>query len=192
VVTVGTEGVVSNRFLEVSAGTSRAPAVATGATLQGIEPTDLSALLELAKGTIVNVDNTVRNDGLVTNANGLITSVAGNLNSTLDKTKLTISNANEVVTGLKEGRRPAGMLLRDEALADEVRQAVTNAKSATGELNRAAAQATRLYPNCSPKACPAKSTTRLKRPGEAWLILMRRRPRSGRPLRTSQVPTKVE
>ena len=53
-------------------------------------------------------------NSLVTNANGLITSVAGNLNTTLDKTKLTISNANDVLTGLKEGRGPAGMLLRDE------------------------------------------------------------------------------
>jgi len=50
VVTVGTEGVVGNRFLEISAGSSRAPAIATGATLKGIEPTDLTALLELAKG----------------------------------------------------------------------------------------------------------------------------------------------
>ena len=102
VVTVGTEGVVGNRFLEISAGSSRAPAVASGATLKGIEPTDLSAILELAKGTIVNVDKTVSNaNSLVTNANGLITSVAGNLNATLDETKLTILNANDVVTGLK-------------------------------------------------------------------------------------------
>jgi len=78
VVTVGTEGVVGNRFLEISAGSLRAPAVATGAALKGIEPTDLSAILELAKGTIVNVDKTVSNaNSLVTNANGLITSVAG-------------------------------------------------------------------------------------------------------------------
>jgi len=33
VVTVGTEGVVGNRFLEISAGSSRASAMATGATL---------------------------------------------------------------------------------------------------------------------------------------------------------------
>jgi phospholipid/cholesterol/gamma-HCH transport system substrate-binding protein len=125
--------------------------------LKGIEPTDLSAILELAKGTIVNVDNTVRNaNSLVTNANGLISSVAGNLNATLEKTKLTISNANEVVTGLKEGRGPAGMLLRDEALADEVRQAVTNAKSATGELNRAAAQASTLMSELQSKGLPAQ------------------------------------
>jgi hypothetical protein len=57
--------------------------------LKGIESTELSALLELAKRTIVNVDKTVSNaKSLVTNANGLITSVAGNLNATLDKTKL--------------------------------------------------------------------------------------------------------
>jgi phospholipid/cholesterol/gamma-HCH transport system substrate-binding protein len=61
VVTVGTEGVVGKRFLEIRAGSSRAPAVATGATLKGMEPTDPSAILELAKGTIVNVDNTVHN-----------------------------------------------------------------------------------------------------------------------------------
>jgi phospholipid/cholesterol/gamma-HCH transport system substrate-binding protein len=157
VVTVGTEGVVGNRFLEISAGSLRAPAVATGATLKGIEPTDLSALLELAKGTIVNVDKTVSNaNSLVTNANGLITSVAGNLNTTLDKTKLTISNANEVITALQEGRGPAGMLLHDEALADQVRQAVTNAKNATSELNRAAAQASTLMSEIQSKGLPGQ------------------------------------
>jgi phospholipid/cholesterol/gamma-HCH transport system substrate-binding protein len=162
-VTVGTEGVMGNRFLEISAGSASAPAVVTGATLKGIEPTDLSALLELAKGTIVNVDNTVRNaNSLVNNANGLITPVAGNLNATLDKTKLTISNANDVVTGLKEGRGPAGMLLRDEALADQVRQAVTNAQNATSELNRAAAQAGTLMSELQSKGLPDQVDDTLK------------------------------
>src|SRR5580692_346040 len=36
-VTVGTEGVVGSRFLEISVGSSNAPAVGTGATLKGIE-----------------------------------------------------------------------------------------------------------------------------------------------------------
>jgi len=176
VVTVGTEGVVGNRFLGISAGSSRAPAVVTGATLKGIETTDLSALLELAKGTIVNVDNTVRNaNSLVTNANDLITSVAGNLNATLDKTKLTISNANDVVTGLKEGRGPAGMLLRDEALADQVRQAVTNAQNATSELNRAAAQVGTLMSELQSKGLPDQVDNTLKRRKRPWLIWIRHR-----------------
>ena len=157
VVTVGTEGVVGNRFLEISAGSSRAPAIATGATLKGIEPTDLSALLALAKGTIVNVNKTVSNaNSLVTNANGLITSVAGNLNVALDKTKFTISNANDVITALQEGRGPAGMLLHDEALADQIRQAVANAKNATSELNRAAAQASTLMSEIQSKGLPGQ------------------------------------
>jgi phospholipid/cholesterol/gamma-HCH transport system substrate-binding protein len=155
VVTVGTEGVVGNRFLEISAGSSHAPAVVTGSTLKGLDPTDLSALLELAKSTIVNVDNTVRNaNSLVANANGLITSVAGNLNATLDETKLTISNANDVVAGLKEGRGPAGMLLRDEGLTDQIRQAVTNTKNATSEMNRAAVQASTLMSQLQSRNLP--------------------------------------
>jgi phospholipid/cholesterol/gamma-HCH transport system substrate-binding protein len=162
-VTVGTEGVVGSRFLEISVGSSNEPAVGTGATLKGIEATDLSAVMELAKGTITNLDSTVRSaNTLVTNANGLITSVAGNLNATLDQTKLTISNANEVVTGLKEGRGPAGMLLRDEALADQVRQAVTNAKNATGELNRAAAQANTLVSELESKGLPGQVDDTIK------------------------------
>lgn len=55
-----------NLFLEISAGSSHAPAVVTGATSKGIEPTDFSALLELARGTIVNLDNTVRNANSLT------------------------------------------------------------------------------------------------------------------------------
>src|SRR5580658_8105448 len=157
VVTVGQEGVVGNRFLEISAGSPQAPAVENGATLKGTEPTDLSAILELAKGTIVTLSTTVHNaNALVTNANGLITEVAGNLIATLDKTKLIISNANDVVTGLKEGRGPAGMLLRDEALADQVRQAVANAKNATSELDRAAAQASTLMSELQSKGLPAQ------------------------------------
>jgi phospholipid/cholesterol/gamma-HCH transport system substrate-binding protein len=52
VVTIGTEGVVGNRFLAISAGTARAPVAAAGATLAGAEPTDIAALLDQAKGTI--------------------------------------------------------------------------------------------------------------------------------------------
>jgi phospholipid/cholesterol/gamma-HCH transport system substrate-binding protein len=67
----------------------------------------------------------------VTNADGLITTLGGNLNSTLTEVKTTVSSANELVAGLKEGKGTAGMLLRDETLADQVRQAVTNVDGAT-------------------------------------------------------------
>ncbi len=157
VVTIGTEGVVGNRFLAISAGTARAPVAAAGATLAGAEATDISALLDQAKGTIHNIDTTVRNaNKLVTNANGLITTLGANLNSTVTEVKTTVSNANDLVAGLKEGQGTAGMLLRDETLADKVRQAVANVQGATSELKSAAANAGTLVSELQSKGFPQK------------------------------------
>jgi phospholipid/cholesterol/gamma-HCH transport system substrate-binding protein len=155
VVTIGTEGVVGNRFLAISAGTARATVAAPGATLAGVEPTDISALLEQAKGTIGNIDTTVLNaNKLVTNANGVIRTLGGNINSTVTEVKTTVSNANELIAGIKEGRGPAGMLLRDEALGNQVRQAVTNIQGATSELKSAAANAGKLVSELQSKGFP--------------------------------------
>jgi phospholipid/cholesterol/gamma-HCH transport system substrate-binding protein len=163
VVTIGTEGVVGNRFLAISAGTARAPVAAAGATLAGAEPTDISALLDQAKGTIENIDTTVRNaNHLVTNANGLITTLGGNLNSTVTEVKTTVSNANDLVAGLKEGKGTAGMLLRDAALADQVRQAVTNVQGATTELKSAVSNAGALVSEFQSKGFPQKVDDTLK------------------------------
>src|SRR6201981_577131 len=46
VVTIGTEGLVGNRFLAISAGTVRTPVADAGATLTAAEPTDISNLLD--------------------------------------------------------------------------------------------------------------------------------------------------
>jgi len=65
---------VGNKFLSISLGTAQAPAAAPDATLAGKEATDLSALLDQAKGTITDIDATVRNaNGLVTNAKHIVT-----------------------------------------------------------------------------------------------------------------------
>src|ERR1700722_5388819 len=118
-VTIDTEGVVGNKFLSIGAGTAQAPAAAPDATLASKEPTELSALLDQAKGTITDIDGTVRNaNSLITNVGQLVTTVGGNLNSTVSEVKATAGNANDVVVGLKEGKGPAAMLLRDEAVAD--------------------------------------------------------------------------
>jgi phospholipid/cholesterol/gamma-HCH transport system substrate-binding protein len=163
VVTIGTEGVVGNRFLTISVGSTHAPAAGPGATLAGAEATDISALLDQAKGTIANIDTTVRNaNHLVTNANGLITTVGGNLNSTLTEARTTVSKANELVGGLQEGKGTAGMLLRDEALADQVRQAVTNVDGATSDLKSAAANAGTLVSELQSKGFPEKIDDTLK------------------------------
>jgi phospholipid/cholesterol/gamma-HCH transport system substrate-binding protein len=157
IVTISTEGVVGNKFLSISGGTAQARAAAPDATLASKEATELSALVEQAKGTITDIDATVRNaNGLITNASHIVTTVGGNLNSTLSLAKTTVGNANDVVVGLKEGKGPAGMLLRDEALAAQIRQAVTNAQNATLELNHTAQHASSIVSDIQSRSFPEK------------------------------------
>jgi phospholipid/cholesterol/gamma-HCH transport system substrate-binding protein len=62
---------------------------------------------------------------LLARGTGLLNDAQG----TLKEIGATVSNVNDVVVGLEEGRGTAGMLLRDQALADRIRQTVTTAAS---------------------------------------------------------------
>jgi phospholipid/cholesterol/gamma-HCH transport system substrate-binding protein len=150
VVTIGTEGVVGNTFVLIRPGTSNAPAAAPGATLPSKEPTEIAELLDQGKGVLADVDDTVRN------ANGLLTTVGGNVNATLNGAKTTISNANDVIVGLKEGRGTAGMLLRDQTLAGQVRQTVANVQLASANLGHASMQADGLMSDIASRQFPQK------------------------------------
>jgi len=150
VVTIGTEGVVGDTFVLIRPGSANAPAAAANSTLPSKEPTDIADLLNQGKGVLADVDDTVRN------AKGLLNTVSGNLDSTLDVAKTTISNANDLVVGLKEGQGPAGMLLKDQALADEVRKTVANAQQATANLSLASSQVNGLMSDVASRHFPQK------------------------------------
>jgi phospholipid/cholesterol/gamma-HCH transport system substrate-binding protein len=155
VVTIYSEGVVGNKFLLINSGTAQAPAAAPDSILRSKEATELSALLDQAQGAITDIDATVRNaNSIITNAGQVVTTVGGNLNSTLSGVKTTVGNANDVVIGLKEGKGPAGMLLRDEALAGQIRKAVTNAQDATDKFSHAAEHAFSLVSDVESRSFP--------------------------------------
>jgi phospholipid/cholesterol/gamma-HCH transport system substrate-binding protein len=148
--TIGTEGVVGGTFLQIRAGSSNAQAAAAGATLPSKEPTELADLLDQGRGTLADVDATVMN------ANGLLTTVGGKVASTLDQVKGTVSNVNDVVVGLKEGQGSVGMLLRDEAVANQVRQTVTNAQQASLDLGHASSQANEVVSDIRSRGFPQR------------------------------------
>jgi phospholipid/cholesterol/gamma-HCH transport system substrate-binding protein len=150
VATIGTEGVVGDTFLLIHPGSPHAAAASAGATLPSKEPTELSDLLDQGKGLLTNVDITVRN------ANGLLTSVGGNLNATLNGAQTAIGNVNDVVVGLKQGKGPAGMLLHDDAVSAQIRQTLTNAQQATDNLNQASLQANHLVTDIQARHLPQK------------------------------------
>jgi phospholipid/cholesterol/gamma-HCH transport system substrate-binding protein len=127
VVTIATEGVVGGTYVLVRAGSAHAPAAPPMATLPSQEPIDMSKLLERGMVLLQDADTTVSRVGV-------------KLEGALDGVTTTVSNANDVVIGLKHGRGAAGMLLRDETVASDIRQAVTNARQATADVRHASAR----------------------------------------------------
>jgi phospholipid/cholesterol/gamma-HCH transport system substrate-binding protein len=128
VVTIATEGVVGDKFLLVHQGRPNIAEAGQLMTLPSKEPLDISDLLEKGAGMLQNADSMMKEAG-------------GKLNGTLDAVTKTVNNADDIVIGLKDGRGPAGMLLRDENTADRLRQTVENARQATSSLRHASAQA---------------------------------------------------
>ena len=124
VATIATEGVVGGTFLLVGSGSPQAPAATPLTTLPSREPVEMSALLEHGLVLLKDADTNVNK-------------VGAKVDETLDGVKTTVANANDVVVGLKQGRGPAGMLLKDETVASNIRQSVTNAKDATAALHKA-------------------------------------------------------
>lgn len=120
--TIGTEGVVGDTFLSIRAGSGRAPAAAALATLPSKEPLELSAILDQGTSLLSDVD-------------GAVKQVGGKINTALDGATTTLSNVNDVVVGLKNGRGTAGMLLTDQTLATRFGHIASNVDAVTGGLN---------------------------------------------------------
>jgi phospholipid/cholesterol/gamma-HCH transport system substrate-binding protein len=131
VVTIATEGVVGDKFLLVHQGGPQTSEAGSLTTLPSNEPLDLSDLMEKSAGMLMDL-------------NGMMKQVGGKLNGALDAITTTANNADDVVVGLKEGKGPAGMLLRDEDAAERLRETVENARQATSGLNHASSKADAL------------------------------------------------
>jgi phospholipid/cholesterol/gamma-HCH transport system substrate-binding protein len=121
VATIATEGVVGGTYLAVGPGSTQAGQADSLATIPSKETKDISDLV--ASGA-----------GLLNDAQGTLKDIGPKLVATLDTLNGTVSNVNDVVVGLKEGRGTAGMLLRDQDLANVIRRNVTSAISNLTEV----------------------------------------------------------
>jgi phospholipid/cholesterol/gamma-HCH transport system substrate-binding protein len=118
---IGTEGVVGNTFLSIRPGTAHATQAPQLSTIPGKEPTELSDLLTRGQSLLVDADNMLRTTG-------------GKVNVALDGVTTTVSNVNDIVVGLKQGRGTAGMLLTDNALAGQIRNDLTSTLSGARDI----------------------------------------------------------
>src|SRR6266849_3005547 len=121
VATVDTEGVVGGAYLSVRPGSAHALQAAALATIPSKEPAELSELL-------------TRGAGLLNDAQATLKEVGGKLSGTLDAVTSTVANVNDIAVGLKQGRGAAGMLLRDDELANQLRRNVTTTASNVDDI----------------------------------------------------------
>jgi phospholipid/cholesterol/gamma-HCH transport system substrate-binding protein len=143
VVTVDTEGVVGNTFLTIHTGSPDASIAQADSVLQSKPPVKMSDLLTNGLGIMNDADATLKQ-------------VGGKLNIALDGVNGAVGNANDLLIGLKEGRGTAGMLLRDEKMADQIRETMSNAQSATSNLKQASAGVSSIVADAQQRQLPQK------------------------------------
>ena len=143
VVTVDTEGVVGNTFLTIHPGSATAAIAQADSVLQSKPPVNMSDLLTNGLGIMNDADATLKQ-------------VRGKLNVVLDGANDAIGNANDLLVGLKEGRGPAGMLLRDEKVADQIRETLSTVQSTTSNLKQASAGVSSIVADVQQRQLPQK------------------------------------
>jgi phospholipid/cholesterol/gamma-HCH transport system substrate-binding protein len=143
VVTVDTEGVVGETFLTIHSGSPNAAIAQADSVLQSKPPVSMSDLLAHGLGIMNDADATIKQ-------------VGGKLNVALDGVNGAVGNANDLLVGLKEGRGPAGMLLRDEKMAGQIRETMSNVQSTTSNLNQASGRVNVLVADVQQRDLPQK------------------------------------
>jgi phospholipid/cholesterol/gamma-HCH transport system substrate-binding protein len=143
VVTIDTEGVVGDTFLTIHSGSQNALIAQADSVLQSKPPVTMSDLFSHGLGIMNDADATIKQ-------------VGGKLNVALDSVNGAVGNANDLLIGLKEGRGTAGMLLRDEEMAGQIRETMSNVYSTTSNLNRASGRVDSLVADVQQRELPQK------------------------------------
>jgi phospholipid/cholesterol/gamma-HCH transport system substrate-binding protein len=143
VVTIDTEGVVGDTFLTIHSGSPNAAIAQADSVLQSKLPVSMSDLLTHGLGVMNDADATIKQ-------------VGGKLNVALDAVNGAVGNANDLLVGLKEGHGPAGMLLRDEKMAGQIRETMSNVQSTTSNLNQASGRVNSLVADVQQRQLPHK------------------------------------
>jgi len=142
-VTIDTEGVVGEIFLSIHPGSPGAAIAPANSTLQGKPAVNISDLMNNGLGLMNDADASLKQLG-------------SKLNVSLDGMNVAVSNANDLLVGLKQGRGPAGMLLHDEQMAAQIRETMKNVQATTSTLNQTATRVNGIVGDLQERQLPQK------------------------------------
>ncbi len=151
VVTIQTDGLLGNKYLQIDAGSSQVPLAKENAMIQGREPFDWGDLMDDIKGVVTKVSGILEGvqeqviatlsevKKTVSSANVLIKEARPHVTSIMASADRIGSNLNLIIDGIQAGRGTVGALIKDEELHASVKRSVTQAEVAVEQVRDATA-----------------------------------------------------
>jgi phospholipid/cholesterol/gamma-HCH transport system substrate-binding protein len=180
VVSIGTEGIVGDKYVSIREGTSGAAEAQPGATLPSKEPFEISAviekgstLLDKSSALLDNVQNSVTDirgrldvalgsvTHTVNHVDGLVTELQPEIRTMASNARQITGTVKDLVSDLNAGKGPAGLLLKDESTRQQLQATLSNAQKASSNLNDVSARADQLVADFQSRDLAAKAQVTL-------------------------------
>ena len=156
VVTIQTDGLLGNKYLQVDAGSADAPLAQNDSLIQSKEPFDWGDLMVEMKTVVTQVNEVIAGvkDQLVSalsqiedtahSANLLVKEATPNVKSILVSADKISANVGEIVDGIQQGQGTVGALFKDKELYASVKRSVEKTETAVENLRDTSASAKKI------------------------------------------------
>jgi phospholipid/cholesterol/gamma-HCH transport system substrate-binding protein len=163
-----TEGLVGGVFLNIGAGTDRAPQVAEGGTIPGGDPFQISDLLQEASGTMMTIGETVvalRGDteiamkevaGTAAEAHALLNTMKPDLEAIASNGRLISSDTRELMVKINSGQGTVGKLVNNDDLYRQLQDVTRQAQEVMTNFHQVSDEARRAIVDFRSKDGPAQ------------------------------------
>jgi phospholipid/cholesterol/gamma-HCH transport system substrate-binding protein len=161
VAAIRTEGLVGAQFLQIGTGTPQARELPDGGTIKGVEPFEISDLMQQMSDTIRIVNATIGDlkgdveqairtiDETASNANGLIQEISGPAKTIAQSGARVADDLRALTDDVRAGRGTVGRLFTDDTLArqiltiaSETRESMTRLRTLVEQAQQALNDAT--------------------------------------------------
>jgi len=152
VATIRTPGLTGSSFVEIQKGTQNSPELPPGGTLPGLQPFELSDLIQLGGDVLRLVQANISSlqtstqralksiDLAASHTDRTVLAAGAELQKLLSSARQTSEEAGRTIAEVEQGHGTIGKLLKDPALADLVDQTVRKANQSATNLNEASEQ----------------------------------------------------
>jgi phospholipid/cholesterol/gamma-HCH transport system substrate-binding protein len=156
VVTIQTDGLLGNKFLQVDAGSADAPLALNDSLIASKEPFEWGDLMVEMNTVVTQVNEVIAGvkDQLVStlsqiedtahSANLLVKEATPNVKSILASADKISANVGEIVDGIQQGQGTVGALFKDKELYASVKRSVEKTETAVENLRDTSASAKKI------------------------------------------------